>query len=450
MKNTEKILSLAGVKKNFGKRGFFGTKGALRALVGVNLDIMRGEVLSVVGESGSGKSTLGRCILDLYKPDGGSILYYGRSVHELSPRYAYDLLQRAERISVGIKRRTASAETDFTDDEMALLRLLGGFAVTDDVRLYSGLVRERMTLLSRLYTGGNPTEELTRVERALIYGERKHRQDPGFAVCHRYLDSGVELNRLTRSERRELTSDIGIVFQDPYSSLNPRMTAGELVAEGALTHGMFKRGTRELQRYVAEVARETGLDPALLSRFPHQFSGGQRQRICIARALAIKPRFLVLDECISALDVSVGAQIISLLLDLKEKEKLTYLFISHDLSVVRYISDRVAVMYLGRIVETGYASDIFEDPRHPYTVALLSSVPTAEGEADRVILEGTPPSPTSPPSGCPFHTRCPLATDICKTTLPEYREAGEGHTFLCHFPGKKQAKGGKIVLYEGE
>lgn len=446
MKNTEKILSIRGVEKQFGKRGLLGRGRVLHALGGIDLDVMRGEVLSVVGESGSGKSTLGRAILGLCKPENGRITYYGRSVYEMNPGYLRRLLsgQLIERI----KKKASQGVADLTPEEQGCLRLLGGFAITEDSEIYAGLIREKARVTSELYRSnlGGHSEELARIDRALGYGERKHKGDETFDLYHKFIDTGTELNLLTADERRRLADEIGIVFQDPYSSLDPRMTAADAIAEGAITHGIIKRGGAEAREYVTEVARRSGLDPSTLSRFPHQFSGGQRQRICIARSLAMKPKLLVLDECISALDVSVGAQIISLLLELRAAEGLTYLFISHDLSVVRYISDRVAVMYLGRIVELGTTSEIFEDPRHPYTVALLSSVPSAEGGDDRVILAGSPPSPTAVPNGCPFHSRCPLAKEVCREQMPRYYEVGAHHRFLCHFPEKKRVKDGSILL----
>ncbi|MBO4940253.1 MAG: ABC transporter ATP-binding protein [Clostridia bacterium] len=188
--------------------------------------------------------------------------------------------------------------------------------------------------------------------------------------------AGIDLTRLSAKEMRLLRKDLQIVFQDPYSSLNPRMTVGQILEEGVAIHTPYKKGTRQMQEYVLKVMEECGLQAHMLHRYPHQFSGGQRQRICIARALAVKPKFVVCDECVSALDVSIQAQILNLLSDLKEREKLTYLFISHDLSVVRYISDRIAVMYLGKIVELGETEQIFQNPCHPYTQTLLAALPS--------------------------------------------------------------------------
>ena len=248
---------------------------------------------------------------------------------------------------------------------------------------------------------------------------------------------------------RLLRKDLQIIFQDPYSSLNPRMTIGQIIEEGLVTHGFFKHGSPEMKEYILKVMRSCGLQDYMLHRYPHQFSGGQRQRICIARALAVNPQFIVCDECVSALDVSIQSQIINLLEELKEKQNLTYLFISHDLSVVRYISDRIGVMYLGNMVELGTAETIFADPRHPYTVALLSSIPTTDMDSlkkERILLEGNIPSPIRPPQGCKFHTRCYMACDKCKRVPPPYVEVDPGHFVACHFLDRKIDENGNYLF----
>lgn len=277
----------------------------------------------------------------------------------------------------------------------------------------------------------------------------KYRDNPEFVKYEAMLDDGIDLARLKYSEIRPLRRDLQIIFQDPYSSLNPRMTIGQIIEEGLVTHNFFKHGSSAMKDYILEVMNECGLQDYMLHRYPHQFSGGQRQRICIARALAVKPKFVVCDECVSALDVSIQSQIINLLDDLKKKEGLTYLFISHDLSVVKYISDRICVMYLGNIVEFADAEDIFEDPRHPYTIALLSSIPTTDIESlekDRILLEGNIPSPIKPPSGCKFHTRCYMACDKCKRVPPPLVEVAPGHVVACHFLDKKVGENGEYLF----
>ena len=216
-----------------------------------------------------------------------------------------------------------------------------------------------------------------------------------------------------------------------------------------MIHKFFKHGSEQMRKYIVETMEKCGLQEYMLHRYPHQFSGGQRQRICIARALAVNPKFIVCDECVSALDVSIQSQIINLLQELKEKENLTYMFISHDLSVVRYISDRICVMYLGNVVELADAETIFNDPRHPYTVALLSSIPTTDPDSldkERILLEGSIPSPIKPPSGCKFHTRCYMACEKCKRVPPELREVEPGHFLACHFPQKKMDENGNYLF----
>lgn len=273
--------------------------------------------------------------------------------------------------------------------------------------------------------------------------------DETFAEYETYLDDGIDLSRLKYSEMRLLRKDVQIIFQDPYSSLNPRMTVGQIIEEGLVTHKYFKHGSPQMKEYIIEIMKRCGLQDYMIHRYPHQFSGGQRQRICIARALAVKPQFIVCDECVSALDVSIQSQIINLLEELKEKDNLTYLFISHDLSVVRYISDRIGVMYLGNMVELGDAETIFKDPRHPYTVALLSSIPTTDMESlnkERIILEGNIPSPIKPPEGCKFHTRCYMACDKCKRVPPPTVEVEPGHFVACHFLDKKIDEDGNYLF----
>ena len=277
----------------------------------------------------------------------------------------------------------------------------------------------------------------------------KYADNKVFAEYEAMLDDGIDLSRLTYSEMRILRKDIQIIFQDPYSSLNPRMTIGQIIEEGLVTHKFFKHGAAAMKEYILGVMRQCGLQDYMLHRYPHQFSGGQRQRICIARALAVNPQFVVCDECVSALDVSIQSQIINLLEELKERENLTYLFISHDLSVVRYISDRIGVMYLGNIVELGTSETVFKDPRHPYTVALISSIPTTDADSlkkERIILEGNIPSPIKPPDGCKFHTRCYMACDKCKRVPPPYVEIEPGHFVACHFPEKKLDENGNFLF----
>ncbi|MFP6599912.1 MAG: dipeptide ABC transporter ATP-binding protein [Deltaproteobacteria bacterium] len=298
--------------------GLAGGRRQLRAVDGVDLDILGGETLGIVGESGCGKSTLGRLLLALLAPSSGSVEF-----------------------------------------------------------------------------------------------------------------DGTDLASLSRAELRRLRRDMQIVFQDPYASLNPRMRVGNIIGEGIEIHGIARGQAK--RRAVLEMMERVGLSADTYDRYPHEFSGGQRQRIGIARALVLRPKFIVADEPVSALDVSIQAQILNLLADLKAEMSLTFAFISHDLRVVEHVSDRVAVMYLGRIVELASAADIYASPRHPYTQALLASVPSLEpGDAPRPVrLSGDVPSPLAPPSGCAFHPRCPLAEERCSEQTPELRRVA-GHEVACH------------------
>ena len=243
---------------------------------------------------------------------------------------------------------------------------------------------------------------------------------------------GTDLTDLTSEEMRQLRKKMQMIFQDPYASLNPRHKVERIISEPLLIHGM--KSSKERKERVKELLEIVGLEAYHASRYPHQFSGGQRQRIGIARALANNPKLIICDEPVSALDVSVQSQILNLMEELREKFKLTYVFIAHDLSVVKHISDRVGVMYLGRMVELTAKHTLFNDPKHPYTRALMSAVPIADPdiERERIILEGDVPSPSNPPTGCAFHTRCPYAMDICKEVRPEFENVDDKHLVACH------------------
>ncbi|CAG7655002.1 ABC transporter ATP-binding protein [Paenibacillus allorhizosphaerae] len=252
--------------------------------------------------------------------------------------------------------------------------------------------------------------------------------------------------KLKGKEYNEYRQDIQMIFQDPYSSLSPRMSVFNIISEPLTASSKLSK--TEIKERVTEIAEKTGLNASYLERYPHAFSGGQRQRIAIARALASRPRLIVCDEAVSALDVSIQAQIINLLKDLQKQYKITYIFISHDLSVVEHISDRVAVMHLGKIVELAPADSLFAIPQHPYTEALLSAVPMPDPnfKKERIILEGEVPNPAKPPSGCHFHPRCPYTTEKCVTDEPAIREIAGGHYVSCHYAGELQLKG--VDAYE--
>jgi oligopeptide transport system ATP-binding protein len=265
----------------------------------------------------------------------------------------------------------------------------------------------------------------------------------GRAILHLYRPTGgevafkgIDLGKESPEGLRRTRRHMQMIFQDPYASLNPQMRVGEIIGRPLRVHGLVKAKAEERDR-VTELMQQVGLNVSYRDRFPHEFSGGQRQRIGIARALATSPDFIVCDEAISALDVSIQAQIINLLEQLRDQLGLTYLFIAHDLSMVRYISTRVGVMYLGKMMELASSDALYEEPRHPYTRALLSAIPIPdpplERQRQRMLLEGDLPSPANPPKGCRFSTRCPMATDLCRAVEPEFREVATGHWAACHF-----------------
>ena len=244
--------------------------------------------------------------------------------------------------------------------------------------------------------------------------------------------NGKNIFALNKKELKALRPKIQMIFQDPYSSLNPRMPVGEIIGEAVREHNLVEKD--RLKDYILQVMEECGLRRYYIDRYPHEFSGGQRQRICIARALALRPELVIADEPVSALDVSIQAQVINLMKDLQTKNGLTYLFISHDLSVVEYLADMVGVMYLGSLVELATKEQIFSNPKHPYTEALLSAVPIPDPDKkmNRIILEGDIPSASNPPKGCKFHTRCPKCMDVCKEQAPVWKDYGNGHYTACH------------------
>lgn len=261
------------------------------------------------------------------------------------------------------------------------------------------------------------------------------------ATSGQVIFDGKNVPSLPKDELRELRREMQIIFQDPYGSLNPRMTVGDIIGEPLHIHKLAKGPDKE--KRVREILEVVGLSAFHARRFPHEFSGGQRQRIGIARALAVDPRLIICDEPVSALDVSIQAQVINLLQDLQNEFGLTYLFIAHDLSVVKHISDRVAVMYLGKIVELTDKGELYRNPKHPYTQALLSAIPEADPtlKKERILLKGDVPSPINPPTGCRFHTRCPKVMDICKVQEPEFVDSGGGHFVACHLvPAAKLEK----------
>lgn len=475
-------------KKSIGKEQLY-----VRANDGISLDIYEGETLGLVGESGCGKSTFGRTILQLYHQTAGRTMYYGNSLDDQAPKYVYDILRnlskkKEESLQLQEKAKNMLAEAskisdaaekakamekanqvkkDGTDLEKDIIDLIGGFYLLENQQLdeigplYQAefqALQERRAYVKKLDTlkkkeaasSGNSSRQakIKELEAKIKEADKKveleskklndyrakYKNKPKFAEYEQEKRNGINLAKLTEKEMQTLRSDLQLIFQDPYSSLNPRMTVGQIIGEGVQAHNIFDKKDGHTQDYIMQVMEKCGLASYFIHRYPHQFSGGQRQRIGIARSLAVKPKFVVCDEAVSALDVSIQSQIINLLLDLKQEENLTYLFISHDLSVIKYISDRIGVMYLGTMVELSETDELFAHPAHPYTEALLSAIPTTEvnRKKETIILQGDIPSPIKPPTGCKFHTRCNYCTDICKQITPELEEVSPGHFVACH------------------
>ncbi len=489
------LLRISNLKQWFPlkKRGLY-----VKANDGIDLELYEGETFGLVGESGCGKSTLGRTILQVYQQTDGRTMYYGRTIDELCPDYIRKTIKtldkrRRQLVTLEEKRDALQAEYDALDEKgrmakhteldtakkkahdalLDITNVIGGFIVVDDLapvseqflkinklskqlhKLHlkekairvdmadyenkngegSAKVQGALKKLEDVKARTKAVEaDLAREHAALDKMREPYKNDERFQKYEGYRDDGIDLARLKYEEMRQLRSDLQLIFQDPYSSLNPRMSIGQIIGESLVSHGFYKKHSPLLQEEVQETMEKCGLASYFLHRYPHQFSGGQRQRIGIARSLATRPKFVVCDEPVSALDVSIQSQIINLLSDLKEQQHLTYLFITHDLSVVRYISDRIGVMYLGNIVEQSESQELFDHPLHPYTEALLGAIPTTNVDDDRelVILEGDIPSPVNPPKGCKFHTRCKYCTEICKMVVPEMKEVRPNHFVACH------------------
>lgn len=494
-KDKQPLFKIRHLKKYFpvGKKAFSRTQEYVHANENISLDIYKGETLGLVGESGCGKSTLGRTLLQIYPATDGQIIYYGATLGDINPKYARDAIKkiptlypnyvreleefRALEVEAGKypnntpefaaanenlmnKERSMAAEYD------VILRMAGGLLVHEDLNVVSRLLAEELERDAAYSKVKNQISELELKEELIPSKSNRRRSEieklraelpaleqaaqakkqeiedvratlvdkPGYDHLQSYWDRGIDLSKLTRNEIRPLRKDIQIIFQDPYSSLDTRMTLGNIIGEGVIAHEMMDSNkSDEYNAYIQEVMGECGLAPYFIHRYPHQFSGGQRQRIGIARALAVQPEFIVCDEAVSALDVSIQSQVINLLSDLKEQRGLTYLFITHDLSVVKYISDRIAVMYLGVVVELADSEELFNNPLHPYTQALLQAIPRTDVQDQELsILEGDIPSAVRPPTGCRFHTRCTYAMDVCKQYEPEFIRVADNHQIACH------------------
>ncbi len=321
-----------------------------------------------------------------------------------------------------------AAKLDYDELEYVVNKKEGGATDKDKSKLDS--LKKKADAFEK--SMNDDESNIAKIDERIEALRNNYRSNPEFEQHEANRDKGIDLARLSYNEVRLIRDQLQYIFQDPYSSLNPRMTVGTLIGEGLKAHKYCKKDNERMQDMVIKIMEECGLAGYFVHRFAHQFSGGQRQRIGIARSLAVNPKFVVCDEAVSALDVSIQSQILNLLSDLKEQKNLTYLFITHDLSVVKYISDRIGVMYLGNLVELATSDDIFKAPAHPYTKALLESIPTTEEKKDLIVLEGDIPSPVNPPKGCKFHTRCKYCTEICEHVVPDWEEISPNHFVACH------------------
>lgn len=476
-----------------------GPSSYVHANESISIDIYEGETLGLVGESGCGKSTFGRTLLQIYDQTEGTTLYYGKTLKDVAPAYMGTMIKNIpsqfpsyetanddlnaiynelENAADNEARAAANEKAMFKRREIEekylnMIRIAGGLLVSEDLNKVQTLLddyykslRDRAKVINDIevfeqklqmrsrqwdeyydHRDNDPRyKELIakRAELSKAVGEKYNnieayrdtlKDKECFEELESQRDNGIDLSELNDDEMREMRKDLQMIFQDPYGSLDTKMTVGNIIGEGVLGHDLFKsRKDNGYNEYIQETMEKCGLAPYFLHRYPHQFSGGQRQRIGIARALALKPSFIVCDEAVSALDVSIQSQIINLLQDLKNQNNLTYLFITHDLSVVKYISDRIGVMYLGVLVELASTERIFDNPSHPYTQALLQAIPRTDVDQGQELqtIEGDIPSAVNPPTGCRFHTRCQYAMDICKTYQPQLKDYGNYHYVACH------------------
>lgn len=375
--NEKVLISTFHLRKYFPIKNsslFVRKEDYVRANKDINLDIIEGETLGLVGESGCGKSTFGRTIIQLHQQTGGATIYYGRDILDFKPKYLSESLEnllkhQAKLLKIKTDRIKDVDKFLGVSDERGTLRFFGGILAHPKLK----------NVQSKLLKAYKKDLKTFKETYELIKEEAK--AGDLFDFFEKFYDKGIDLSLLSKKEMRTLRKELQIIFQDPYSSLDPRLTVSDIIGEGLITTKMFKSKNSEgYQEYVHSVMESCGLEPSLSERYPHQFSGGQRQRIGIARAIALEPTFIVADEAVSALDVSIQSQIINLLQDLKKQRKMTYLFITHDLGVVRYISDRIGVMYFGNLVELATAEEIFNNPQHPYTKQLLKAIPRLSEE----------------------------------------------------------------------
>ena len=403
LKNAETLLRVENLCQYF---------GPTKAVDNVSFDIKKGEVFGLVGESGCGKTTTGRSIIKIYDITSGSITFKGQRICAGTLGYRKEIRLQRQLISELQKTKPADAAERIANAKNRIAELQQEIKAADFDHKHSDREYAK-TLVEKLKAEYAP--KIANAE-----GDEKK------ALTKKYK---AELHV---AKNTKLITQIQMIFQDPIASLNPRMTVKEIISEGLVINGI--KDQAYIDEKVYEILELVGLVREHAGRYPHDFSGGQRQRIGIARALVLNPRIIVCDEAVSALDVSIQAQVINLLHDLQKEFNLTYLFISHDLSVVEYISDKVGVMYLGKMVEFAETKELFQNPMHPYTESLLSAVPVADPtqQMERIPLEGEIPNPANPPSGCFFHPRCRFCTEKCKQEVPQYVEMKPGHFVACH------------------
>ena len=435
------LLRVSNLKQYFpiGKKKMGKPQSFVKANDGISLNIYEGETFGLVGESGCGKSTFGRTLLQLYRQTGGRTVYYGRTVEDFDLKYVEEIFKnlpdkkkKCEELLDKVKKleadyakmpegteeekiakkvagqHLAEMESEAYNDLLDITALIGGLYTLDETALaeagrhylaeYLAMkeIRKINAQADEFEKNGKSAKagevkkkipELQKKVQAELAEIDKIRdnckKDEDFEKYEVQKDDGINLANLTDAEMRYLRRDLQLIFQDPYSSLNPRMTVGQIIGEGLMAHNIFKKGDPKMQDYIMEIMEKCGLASYFIHRYPHQFSGGQRQRIVIARALILEPKFIFCDEPVSALDVSVRAQVLNLMKDLQKEFNLTYMFISHDLSVVRFLCDRIGVMYLGRMVEIAERQELYDNPMHPYTKALLSAVPIPDPEQEK-------------------------------------------------------------------
>jgi len=439
------MLEVKNIKEYFPiETDFFGKPTRfLRAVDEVSFSIEKGKTIGVVGESGCGKTTLGRTILKLYEATGGNIIFNGIDITKFTKKQMVNLNYDKYLLKQNLDNEINEIEQTYSEkikslnkeasnylEEVSNVKKEKNKKIADARKRYNASLKNINVEIAESVK--KLKEEFNKAKQDLIKKGNKEQYEE--ELNNLRSEYRVNLRKLTKNTN--LRTEMQLIFQDPYSSLPPRMTVGNIITEAVKVHHIVP--DNEIKDYVRDIMKKCGLQPQYFDRYPHEFSGGQRQRICIARALAVKPKLVICDEPVSALDVSIQAQIINLLKELQLKMGLTYVFISHDLSVVKYITDKILVMYLGNMMEQGDTDDIFDNPLHPYTKALFSAVPVPDPDykMNRIILGGDIPSPANPPKGCKFHTRCSECMNVCKFKNPEYIEARPNHFVACHLYNK--------------